>query len=171
MNPLRFHVEGIVRPLHAAGWRKRRMQSELLAHLQAALAEERGGGADEQIAPAQAQRRLGEGAELTRSLQATVPRIEQLFFTWFDRKESFMPRGLRPVGFAIALAGFVWMFGLAILMPALAKLVKSPHDPETDPLVRGCVIGLLLYSIAITLCGVGFMVWGGWRDRRIAKSN
>jgi hypothetical protein len=76
-DQLMIHVERIVRPIHA-DCSKLRMRTELLAHLQTAFEEERARGLDEAAALAEAKRRLGDPAELTRELQAAVPRIERL---------------------------------------------------------------------------------------------
>jgi hypothetical protein len=78
MKDLLIHVEKIVRPVRAIAPRKLRMRRELLAHLQAALEEERGRDGDEVSALARAKVRLGEPSELTRGLQASVPWIERM---------------------------------------------------------------------------------------------
>ena len=77
MKELMIHVEKIVRPIRAFAGRKLRMRQELLSHLQAALEEERG-SSDDAAALDRAKARLGVPAELTRSLQLSVPRIERM---------------------------------------------------------------------------------------------
>jgi len=78
MNELMQHVERIVRPVRAFQSRKLRMRRELLAHLESALEEERGkDGGDETAALERARARLGEGVELARQLQESVPRWER----------------------------------------------------------------------------------------------
>jgi len=78
MKDLMIHVERIVRPVRARQSRKLRMRRELLAHLQAALEQERAHSADDASALEQARQRLGEPAELTRELQRSVPLIERV---------------------------------------------------------------------------------------------
>ena len=78
MNDMMTHVEKIVRPVRAIQSRKLRMRRELLTHLQSALGEELARGIEESTALELAKQRLGEPAELTLSLQKTVPWIERL---------------------------------------------------------------------------------------------
>src|SRR5262249_39254712 len=77
MKELMGPVEGAVRPGHARPARKRGMRQELLAHLTSILEEERARGGDEQAALAEALRRFGDPADLTRDLQASVPLLER----------------------------------------------------------------------------------------------
>jgi len=91
-NVLMLHAERIVRPVRALQSRKLRMRMDLLAHLEAAVDEERGvreradEGADERAdelatelaAVEQAKFRLGQPEELTKSLQRTVPAVERV---------------------------------------------------------------------------------------------
>src|SRR5262245_19138182 len=84
MKELMVHVERAVRAVHASPARKRRMRQELLAHLTGLVEEEKARGGDERQALARALERFGDPAELSRDLQAAVPRLEhrlsQLFF-------------------------------------------------------------------------------------------
>jgi hypothetical protein len=77
-DDLMIHVERIVRPVRGFAGRKLRMRQELLAHLQAAVAEEREARTTDATALARAKARLGDPAELTLSLQASVPRAERV---------------------------------------------------------------------------------------------
>jgi hypothetical protein len=79
MKELMIHVERIVRPVRAFESRKLRMRGELLGHLQLAFEEERDQGSSEAEAFTRATQRLGEPAELTRSLQWAVPLIDRIF--------------------------------------------------------------------------------------------
>ena len=106
-NDLMIHVERIVRPVRADG-SKLRMRRELLAHLQMAFKEERERGLSESAALAEAQRRLGDPAELTRRLQASVSRFERLSVTPFPRWAARIPM--------IA----------AILLPLIIALTPAP---------------------------------------------
>jgi hypothetical protein len=104
---LMIHVERIVRPVRADA-SKLRMRRELLAHLQAAYEEERARGLDEPAALAEAKRRLGDPAEITRQLQASVSRLERLSVTPF-------PRWVRAVPVVAA-----------ILLPILVAILSAP---------------------------------------------
>lgn len=80
MTDLMTHVESIVRPVRANERRKLRMRRELLAHLDAALDEERAlhPGGDPATALARAKARLGNPSILTRQLQDSVPAFERV---------------------------------------------------------------------------------------------
>jgi ATP-dependent Clp protease ATP-binding subunit ClpC len=80
MKDLKIHVERAVRPVRASNLRKDRMREELLAHLTQIYQEEVARLANEPEAIAQARRRFGEPAEVTRELQASVPRWEQILY-------------------------------------------------------------------------------------------
>jgi hypothetical protein len=81
MKDLKIHVEHTVRPVRASNLRKDRMREELLAHLTQIYQEEFARLGDESEAVAQARRRFGEPAEVTRALQASVPGWERILFT------------------------------------------------------------------------------------------
>src|SRR4051794_10716319 len=86
MKEFMVFVERAVRPVQASGRRKDRMREELLAHMTAIYEEEHTRTGDEAAARDQAARRLGEPAELTRELQASVSRNERVAFAlerWF----------------------------------------------------------------------------------------
>jgi hypothetical protein len=77
---LMLHVEQIVRPVRAFAARKLRMRREMLAHLRAAMEEERandGDAVDPDRAIERAKIRLGDPQSLTDGLQETVPWIER----------------------------------------------------------------------------------------------
>ena len=98
MKELMIHVERIVRPLRASQRRKLRMRRELLAHLTAALEEERTCSPDEAGAIAAAKQRLGDPAALARQLEQSVPRVERLMYTriaFLSRLESLQNKKLR----------------------------------------------------------------------------
>lgn len=78
-HELMLHVERIVRPVRASQRRRLRMRNELLAHLQAALAEELRRLPDDELAAIEnAKQRLGEPVELTKRLQQTVSLWERV---------------------------------------------------------------------------------------------
>ncbi len=73
LTPLKIMVERVVRPLHASTPRKLKMREELLAHVSAVFEEECGRLGAEAAALERTAQRLGNAAELTRQLQASVP--------------------------------------------------------------------------------------------------
>lgn len=80
MKALKIQVERVVRPIYACERRKDRMREELYAHLLGIYEDElaRGGNDANVIAPALA--RFGEPAELTCTLQESVPGWERILY-------------------------------------------------------------------------------------------
>jgi hypothetical protein len=129
MTELTEAVERAVRPVWASPTRRRRMRRELLAHLRAAFEEERTRLGDDRLALNQALARFGDPAELTRELQASVPRLERVLFArWgsdrFDRraKEALFGTGKSPRRDAVLLAG--QLAALTFVMLVLLPLVE-----------------------------------------------
>jgi hypothetical protein len=132
MRELRVHVERAVRPVRAFECRKLRTREELLAHLTSAYEEERACRSDDREALAEALRRFGEPAELTRELQASVPALERALcmpLRGFDRllpvgRLIWEPPGLsgrrRALRQAAATAGFAVAPALALASLRLA---------------------------------------------------
>jgi len=130
MNEFMIHVEQIVRPVRAFASRKLRMRQELLAHLRAALDEERAADGNEAAALQRAKTRLGEPVALTRALQQSVPWIERALMArlpipgalerWEIRSASWRKDcPLTPMQSTVLLAGaamlpFVDMLSLAL---------------------------------------------------------
>jgi hypothetical protein len=91
------------------------MEEELLAHLIDVYEEEAGGGTGVGAAPEAAGRRLGDVAELSRQLQASVPLIERVVFTWLGGKDNPMSRFWRILGGIWGVAALVtWAFVFAM---------------------------------------------------------
>ena len=89
MKDFMIPVERVVRPIRAAGSHKARMREELLAHLTSLYEAELARLGDPAAARAEALRRFGDPADLTRELQAAVPvghRVAYAFERWFGRR-------------------------------------------------------------------------------------
>lgn len=107
-------VERAVRPLRAPKTRKRKIRSELLAHLSTTYEEELSRCNDSLLAQQAAVRRFGNPAELTEELQKTVPRHEQweasleLLFGWRPPESEirWMLRAAIQTSFLMAIAYF-----------------------------------------------------------------
>jgi hypothetical protein len=115
---LKILVETAVRPIRASIAQKRKMRAELLAHLIAVFEEECKRG-DESAALARTAQRFGEATELTRQLQAAVPRGDGLVHAveWFagvPTREHVLRRAVRYASvIAIFSALFLVVFGVA----------------------------------------------------------
>jgi hypothetical protein len=158
MNQLMIHIERIVRPLRAMQSRKLRMRRELLAHLQAAFEEERAAGVDDAAALERAKQRLGNPAELARSLQLSVPWIERTLMarvpgvSAIDRLEKYsapawgLDRHATLLHSAIIVLGGISLGYFSLL---LAVLVLSPKQLIQAAVERPAAAVLMnLFNIA-----------------------
>ncbi len=163
LKPLMIHVERIVRPVCATANRKLRMRRELLAHLQAAMDEERPNGGTESEVLTRAKSRLGDSALLTQQLQLTVPKFEQLFLRklpapkfldrWKQRSEKQW--GLLTTTQALAMMGFSMLFtatatgGWVFNIPEESR--SAFFNMQSDNHARYLLICLVACAIATTL--------------------
>lgn len=156
MNPDRLEqfqawVAGIVGPLAAGGFRKRRMAEELLAHLCQAYEQERLRNDDDEAAVEAAVRRLGNATELSNDLQACVPFPELILS--LGRKEIFMSRWLW------LLLGFLAAFlGTGLVLPALAKYKVEGSLPKDAAFALAVGALIVLLGVALVGFSVGRMV-------------
>jgi hypothetical protein len=176
LKTLMIHVERIVRPVRAMERRKLQMRWELLAHLQAALEEERSGGREAPTAWEMARGRLGGPEDLTRELQKSVPFLERLavwprWVAWprssIGKWRSQLDRDLE-MGFH----GMMWwqqlLFLLALGMLALGWwLLAARHWQGIGPLtwtslwrlwaggLLGCVLQAAMCILALRILIAG----------------
>jgi hypothetical protein len=149
MRELMVLVERAVRPVPVGPRQKLRMREELLAHLTAVYEEELARLGDEQVALAQAARRFGDPAELTRELQdsgSLRDRLDHHLHRWF---------GARPRDSAarntLRLAALMLLASLpAILVGLVAVALRRPSDPTvpTAGAFLRCWGGVLLVGTA-----------------------
>ena len=168
-NQLMVHVERIVRPVRATQSRRLRLRTELLDHLQAALAEERRHFPDDEPAAVEnAKRRLGEPAELTKKLQQTVPMVERILMArapigrkvnaWESRSAQRI-YGIRGVmtlmhtAILAAAAGFI--VGVPVYMSQTVRDVLTHSAPAAH--VETFLVGLLVGFYAMMLASYRFV--------------
>lgn len=186
LKELMIHVEGIVRPIRATEGRKLRMRRELLAHLQAALEEERERNAGEAEAWAAAKRRLGPPEELTSSLQKSVPLPEHALMGhvpvggWFLRWErklgrsmgmghmSMMQQSMFTLGAMILTYGAIILLALrtrAMYRDAMMRLLAEPTwQYQAGTMVNGLLLIFLMGS-CFALLGAA----AHWQRRAMTK--
>jgi hypothetical protein len=169
MNPDRLAefeaiASRIVRPIFAGIRRRSVMHEEILAHLCEAFKEELVSLNDEPAAADAARRRLGDVDELRRQLQASVPFLERLFYAIFNHKEMVMSRWPWIMGMFASLVGLGFMFGLAIVFPAMAKLVQAvdltqnrDHLLDAASALKISLMSLLALAIIVALSGIGML--------------
>lgn len=157
---LEQYVERAVGPLRATARRKAVAREELTAHLLDVFEQElRHAGGQGDAALTATVRRFGDCDALTRELQASVPAPERLLFFLLYR-ERFMWRLMILIGVLGTL------FGMAVVLPALAKLkhlgALSGRSDIVGPLALGLILGVVIVTAALHL-----LAWG--IARRVAK--
>jgi hypothetical protein len=170
MNPDRLRefeaiASRIIQPILASPRRRRSMREEMLAHLCQAYEEELTRRGDDQAAADSARQRLGDADQLRRQLQASVPYFEHLFCAVFFHKEMVMSRWQWIMGLFASLVGLGFMFGLAIVLPATAKLAHAVDLTQNKDNVLDAamalkisLMSLLTLAILVALAGIGILV-------------
>ena len=155
MRELMVHVERAVRAVHASPARKRRMRQELLAHLTGLVEEEKARGGDEQEALARALQRFGDPADLSRDLQASVPRLER----WEARMANgFLRRpgetGLQHGARLAALGAAIEFVGLNLLGNLLPLIRVAAGEKWSDVRVGLAIPGVFAgyVFLSVLLC-------------------
>jgi ATP-dependent Clp protease ATP-binding subunit ClpC len=153
MKELMVHVERAVRAVHASPARKRRMRQELLAHLTGLLEEEKARGGDEHQALAEALRRFGDPADLSRDLQASVPRLERWLSRLFFRGpgESGLRYGARIAALGAAIV-FVELNLIALVFGLVFVAVGEKGSDARVVLaqpVHGVLAGYVFLSVLL----------------------
>lgn len=169
-------VDGIVRSVNAGPRRRRRMREELLGHLWQAYDQERALGQSESDAFDAVIRRFGSPDELQRLLQGTVSAFERWLAQWVDQMEVAMSMGPRFLGWVLAGVGAVFAFGLAVVMPATARLAEvtsaSPqaaHVLEAEQILKASLISLVAFSFLVTLAGLSILTYAFFTRKRTAQ--
>jgi hypothetical protein len=160
MKEFMIAVERAVRPVQATEHRKLRMRQELLAHLTALFEEERARLGNDEAARAEALRRFGNPADLTRELQGSVPLVERTLQTpvpGVNRLRFLAPlfrrRPAEPV-FCHALRLATLWAAFSMLLHCLLYLLRTgfalPAGREAL-LVAGCLALVAVAAFAFML--------------------
>jgi hypothetical protein len=147
MKELMAHVERAVRAVHASPARKRRMRQELLAHLTVLVEEEKARGGDERQALARALQRFGDPADLSRDLQASVPRLERWLSESFFRGPA--EGGLRDGARIAALSGAAAFVGLNALPLVRVAAGEEWSHVRIGLAVQGVIAGYVFLSVLL----------------------
>ncbi len=147
MNELMVHVERAVRAVHAIPARKRRMRQELLAHLTGLVEEEKARGGDEQQALARALQRFGDPADLSRDLQASVPRLERWLSPLCFRGPD--EGGLRYGARIAALGAAIVFVGLNLLPLVFVVAGDKWSDARVGLAILGVITGYVFLSVLL----------------------
>jgi hypothetical protein len=161
MDRLRKHVERVVRPIRASGWRKNKMREELLGHLTQKAQTKLSKGAGEEEACAFAIDQLGDPAALTQDLQATVPTFERLMFLplpWTDIADRWFDKEHNETTFHFALlrtayTSFALAIGLAVVLTTVGLAARAGFMPvnksRCGPFERALIISLFFAAQAL----------------------
>jgi hypothetical protein len=153
---LRLQVDALVNPLRAGPARKSIMREELLAHLIGIYDDESNTPESSSSALTATRRRFGDSAALSRQLQASVPFLERVFSMIYNKEHT-----MKRFWLTLLLTGLAGLaFGLALVLPALAKL-------KLDGALPGGPITFLVLGVVIMMFGAQALCWG--IARRIRK--
>ena len=159
-------VADLLRSVVAGSRRHRAMREELLSHLRQAYEEELSLGLDQLAARQAALRRFGDLADLRSQLQASVPSFERWLVSLFGSQEIVMSIGPRVAGWVMCLIGAGFMFGLAVVLPATAKLAQAlPPASQSGRVLDAAwalklsLMSLLAFSSLVTVAGLGILVY------------
>jgi hypothetical protein len=166
VDPFEALVADLMRSLVAGSRRRRAMREELLSHLRQAYEEEHSLGLDESAARQAAVRRFGDLVDLQSQLQASVPSFERWLVSLFGSKEIVMSIGPRVAGWVMCLVGAAFMFGLAVVLPATAKLAQAlPPASQSGRVLDAAMtlklslMSLLAFSSLVTVAGLGILAY------------
>ncbi len=149
-------------PVVASPRRKRCMREELTAHLLSNFCDELAANPDAREAAEAVIRRFGDSATLGRDLADSVPFLERITFGLLHQKERIMLRWL-------LLGIFIFLFGMSMILPALAKLKQHAQDIGRHPQPMHEVVTALLIGAIITWIGTGLLGYGIRSARRQAQ--
>jgi hypothetical protein len=163
--PLRKQVERVVRPLHAEFERKMRMREELLALIEQIYGEELARADSTPAALERTLDRFGDPAELSRELQATVPRRE-IWGTWLDRR---LARGAQESALRYALRLAALLALLFVLVTAVAEgLLFATRGSGLDGIQVKLVAALVGMA---TLNALAIVLLGDWYCRSVEQNS
>ncbi|HEY2585084.1 MAG TPA: permease prefix domain 1-containing protein [Tepidisphaeraceae bacterium] len=169
-------IDGLLRPVKAGRRRRRAMREELLAHLRQAYEEELAQGQDESAAFDAVVRRFGRPDELQRLIQASVPPLERWLAQMFDPMEDAMSIGPRFAGWVLCLVGAAFAFGLAVVMPATAKLAglisassRAGEALDAERVLKASLISLVAFAFFVTLAGLSILAYAFITRKRAAQ--
>lgn len=175
-DPFESVIDRLLTPVKAGPRRRRAMREELLAHLRQAYDEELAAGRDESAAFDAAIRRFGRFHELQRLIQASVPPFERWLAQVFGQMEDAMSIGPRFAGWVLALVGAGFAFGLAVVMPATAKLVglipastRAGEAIDAERLLKASLISLVAFAFFVTLAGLSILAYAFITRKRTAQ--
>jgi ATP-dependent Clp protease ATP-binding subunit ClpC len=154
LNQLKF-VERIVRPVRANTARKRKMRDELLAHLTAIYDEELDRLHDPTAAQIAAVERFGEPAELTRELEAALPRSARREYAverWFGWRP---PETAAYWTLRLALQLFVLLVAICAV-GMIAPMLIAPWAYWQWKEMRGIVAFVVALPTSFALLGPAY---------------
>jgi hypothetical protein len=152
------------RNISAAPKRRQAIADELVAHLHQTYEQELSKTQDESAALEKTLERFGDLQQLQKELRSSIPWHERFLYL-LTNKETPMSKHSKPLGFALFFVGFAFMFGLAIVMPATAKLAMQANPNLTmdqaiqaNDVLRLSLHSMVLFAAAVTLTGLALLI-------------
>lgn len=143
--------------------RRQAIADELLTHLHQTFEQELSKTQNESTALDNTLNRFGNLQKLQQELRSSIPWQEKFLYL-LTNKETAMSRLSKPLGFALFIVGFAFMFGLAIVMPATAKLAKQANPTLTldqaiqaNDVLRISLHSMVLFAMLVTLTGLALL--------------
>jgi hypothetical protein len=143
--------------------RRQAIADELLAHLHQTYEQELSQTKDESAALEKTLERFGDLQKLQQELRSSIPWHERFLYL-LTNKETAMSRLSKPLGLALFFVGFAFMFGLAIVMPATAKLAQQANPTLTmaqaiqaNDVLRISLHSMVLFAALVTLIGLALL--------------
>jgi hypothetical protein len=152
-------TRSLILPLH----RRQIITEELLAHLHQTYEQELSQTHDQSTALQNTLERFGNPDQLQQELRSSIPWHERFFYL-LTNKETPMSRLSKPLGLALFVVGFLFMFGLAIVMPATAKLAHQANPNLTmdqaiqaNDVLRISLHSMVIFAMLVTLTGLALL--------------
>jgi hypothetical protein len=143
--------------------RRQRITEELLAHLHQIYQEELSQSHNESAALQNTLQRFGNPDQLEKELRSSIPWHEKFFYL-LTNKETPMSRLSKPLGLALFVVGFLFMFGLAVVMLATAKLAHQANPNLTtdqaiqaNDILRISLHSLVIFAMLVTFTGLALL--------------
>ena len=151
------------RTISATPKRRQAIADELVAHLHQTYEQELSKTQNESTALDNTLERFGNLQTLQQELRSSIPWHERFLYL-LTNKETPMSKHSKPLGFALFFIGFAFMFGLAVVMPATAKLAQQANPNLTmdqaiqaNDVLRISLHSMVLFAAAVTLTGLALL--------------
>jgi hypothetical protein len=152
--------------------RRQTITEELLSHLHQIYEQELSQTQNESAALQNTLQRFGNPDQLQNELRSSIPWHERFFYL-LTNKETPMSKHSKPLGLALFVVGFAFMFGLAVVMPATAKLAHQANPNLTtdqaiqaNDVLRISLHSMVIFATLVTLTGLALLAHNFFTTRK-----